>query len=85
MQVVILAGRWDIRKNRIIPDIINSILNKKNIYIKRPHNTRPLQHVLDVVYGYILIAENLYKNPNLFQMHGISHQAKKRNYRIKFS
>jgi CDP-glucose 4,6-dehydratase len=61
-----VIGGGDKSKNRIIPDIINSILNKKNIYIRRPHNTRPWQHVLDVVYGYILLAENLYKKPKSF-------------------
>ena len=33
--------------------------------IRNPKSTRPWQHVLDVIYGYMLLAVNLKKNPKL--------------------
>ena len=33
--------------------------------IRSPHSTRPWQHVLEAIYGYIILAISLKKNPNL--------------------
>jgi CDP-glucose 4,6-dehydratase len=35
------------------------------VIIRSPNSTRPWQHVLEAVYGYILLAINLYKNKKL--------------------
>jgi CDP-glucose 4,6-dehydratase len=37
--------------------------NNKNVYIRNPNSSRPWQYVIDVIYGYCLLAESLYKNP----------------------
>ncbi len=55
---VIGGGDW--AKDRIIPDIVKSISNKKELIIRNPTSTRPWQHVLDPLHGYILLAEKLY-------------------------
>jgi len=57
---VIGGGDWS--KNRIIPDLIKSIQKDKSLYIRYPHATRPWQHVLDLVFGYIVLVYNLSKN-----------------------
>ena len=58
---VIGGGDW--AKNRIIPDAIRSIENEQNLIIRSPDATRPWQHVLEPLSGYISLAINL-KNSN---------------------
>ena len=57
---VIGGGDW--AKNRIIPDTINSILNNDSLKIRNPYSTRPWQHVLDPLSGYINLIEYLEEN-----------------------
>lgn len=59
---VIGGGDWS--KDRIIPDIIRSISNKKKLLIRNPNSTRPWQHVLDPLLGYIILGMKIYKNNN---------------------
>lgn len=62
---VIGGGDWAL--DRIIPDCIRSIMNKKEIKIRNPHSTRPWQHVLEPLFGYMLLAQKLYENPKQFE------------------
>ncbi len=57
---VIGGGDWT--KGRIIPDIVSSIKTKSNIKLRNPESTRPWQHVLEPLNGYLLLAEYLYKS-----------------------
>lgn len=57
---VIGGGDWS--QDRIIPDIIRSISNKKKLIIRNPNSTRPWQHVLDPLMGYIMLGMKIYKN-----------------------
>ena len=57
---VIGGGDW--AKDRIIPDAIRSLQSRKVIQIRNPTATRPWQHVLDPLSGYLLLAEKLYKS-----------------------
>ena len=52
---VIGGGDWS--KDRLIPDIINSVLNNKNLKIRYPKATRPWQHVLDCTFGYLKLGQ----------------------------
>ncbi len=63
---VIGGGDWT--KDRIVPDCIRAIDNKKEIIIRNPKSVRPWQHVLEPLFGYILIAENTYKNIKNFDL-----------------
>jgi CDP-glucose 4,6-dehydratase len=60
---VIGGGDWS--PNRLIPDCVRSWSKKRKVLIRSPQSTRPWQHVLEVIYGYITLAINLSKNPNL--------------------
>ena len=60
---VIGGGDWS--DGRLIPDCIRSWSKKKKLIIKNPNSTRPWQHVLEAIYGYIILAINLYKNKRL--------------------
>tara|TARA_A100000164_G_C21921007_1_gene780674 strand:- start:168 stop:1256 length:1089 start_codon:yes stop_codon:yes gene_type:complete len=55
---VIGGGDWS--KDRIIPDLIRSIKRKKTLKIRYPNSTRPWQHVLEPIYGYLFLAQNLF-------------------------
>ena len=58
---VIGGGDWAL--DRIIPDCIRAIKNNKPIQLRNPKATRPWQHVLEPLAGYLLLAKKLYNNP----------------------
>lgn len=57
-----VIGGGDDSKNRLLPDITSSILKNQNLIIRNPDSTRPWQHVLDPLAGYIRIMEDLSLN-----------------------
>ena len=57
---VIGGGDWS--KDRIFPDAIKALQTNKEIIIRNPESTRPWQHVLDPLSGYLTLAEKLYKS-----------------------
>jgi CDP-glucose 4,6-dehydratase len=61
---VIGGGDWS--EDRIIPDIIKSIENDFTLNIRNPHATRPWQHVLEPLGGYMSLAEKLYLDGSNF-------------------
>ena len=60
---VIGGGDWS--EDRLIPDCVRSWSKNKKIIIRNPDATRPWQHVLDAIYGYIILSINLRKNIKL--------------------
>ena len=62
---VIGGGDWS--DNRLIPDIVRSIFEKKKLEIRNPKSTRPWQHVLEPLNGYLQLAIALYNNGKQFQ------------------
>ncbi len=54
-----VIGGGDYAKDRIIPDIFRSIKENKVLNIRNPKSTRPWQHVLEPLWGYILLAEKM--------------------------
>lgn len=61
---VIGGGDWS--KDRLIPDCIKSIKNKKKLMIRNPSSTRPWQHVLEPISGYLLLAKLLFEKKQKF-------------------
>lgn len=61
-----VIGGGDYSPNRLIPDAIRSILKNKEIFLRQPKFNRPWQHVLEPLFGYLTLAERLYKNPIKF-------------------
>jgi CDP-glucose 4,6-dehydratase len=57
---VIGGGDW--AKDRLIPDIIAAFESGKPVLIRNPHATRPWQHVLEPLGGYLTLAEHLYND-----------------------
>lgn len=55
---VIGGGDW--AADRLVPDIIRSLLQNRPTLIRSPQATRPWQHVLEPLHGYLMLAERLY-------------------------
>ncbi len=58
-----VIGGFDWSNNRIIPDAIKASFSSSILKIRMPKSIRPWQHVLDVINGYVILAEKLYNNP----------------------
>jgi CDP-glucose 4,6-dehydratase len=56
---VIGGGDW--AEDRIVPDAIRSLLRKEAIPVRNPRSTRPWQHVLEPLGGYLLLGQKLYE------------------------
>lgn len=51
-----VIGGGDFSADRIIPDCIRSAQKHEPIVVRNPHSTRPYQHVLECLNGYLLLA-----------------------------
>ena len=58
---VIGGGDW--AADRLIPDILKSFEKNEAVVVRNPNATRPWQHVLEPLSGYLMLAQNLYNNP----------------------
>jgi len=61
---VIGGGDW--AKDRILPDIIQSLENDEPIIVRSPKSVRPWQHVLEPTHAYLLLAKKLAEEPGSF-------------------
>jgi CDP-glucose 4,6-dehydratase len=57
---VIGGGDW--AEYRIVPDFFRAIKNDEKLIIRNPNATRPWQHVLEPLSGYLLLASKLYSD-----------------------
>jgi len=62
---VIGGGDW--AEFRIVPDFFRSLKNRTDLVIRFPNATRPWQHVLEPISGYLLLASKLYSEGKKFQ------------------
>ena len=62
---VIGGGDW--ADDRIVPDAIRALQAGEAVAVRNPVATRPWQHVLDPLSGYLLLAERLYQNQDYGQ------------------
>lgn len=56
---VIGGGDW--AEDRLIPDILIAFEKSHEVIIRNPLSTRPWQHVLEPLSGYLVLAENLFE------------------------
>src|SRR5574344_1598896 len=52
-----VIGGGDYAPDRIIPDCIRAVEAGKEIIIRNPYSTRPYQHVLECLRGYLVLAQ----------------------------
>lgn len=57
---VIGGGDWS--EDRLLPDLIRCIAYNSKFIMRNPKASRPWQHVLDCLAGYLILAENLFSN-----------------------
>ncbi len=55
---VIAGGDWT--ADGLIADIVRALLQNQIVQIRNPYSTRPWQHVLNALEGYLTLAERLY-------------------------
>jgi len=58
-----VIGGGDMSMDRIVPDCIRSCINGDEIVLRNPHSTRPWQHVLEPLSGYMAVAAGLLDRP----------------------
>lgn len=61
---VIGGGDW--AQDRLVPDTLLALEKGRPVQIRNPHATRPWQHVLEPLSGYLLLAEKLYEHGQAF-------------------
>ena len=61
---VIGGGDWT--ANGLVADIVRSFMEGKSVLIRNPYATRPWQHVLDALNGYLMLAAGLYHKGPVF-------------------
>jgi len=54
-----VIGGGDFAAGRLVPDMIRAEMDGLPVRLRQPRATRPFQHVLDVLVGYVLLAEDL--------------------------
>ena len=78
-----VIGGGDRSDYRIIPDFFKALNSKKTLKIRFPNAVRPWQHVLDPLYGYLLLAKKCFQEKNVkFKSWNFSHNDKK-NLKVK--
>lgn len=55
-----VIGGGDFSVDRIVPDCVRASINKQPIIVRNPHSTRPYQHVLECLRGYLTLAIKQY-------------------------
>lgn len=61
---VIGGGDWAL--DRIVPDCIKSLQSGQTIMLRNPASTRPWQHVLEPLSGYLLLSIGIYNDPKKY-------------------
>lgn len=61
-----VIGGGDFSEDRIIPDILRSIQKNEKLFLRSPKSTRPWQHVLEPLLGYMILAMKLFEKGKKF-------------------
>ncbi len=61
---VIGGGDWS--EDRIVPDAVKAWGSGQSVRLRNPNSTRPWQHVLEPIGGYLLLGEKLLEQPEKF-------------------
>lgn len=58
-----VIGGGDFGQDRLIPDLVRAAQRGASLLLRNPDATRPFQNVLDVISGYLLLAQHLVRDP----------------------
>jgi CDP-glucose 4,6-dehydratase len=59
-----VVGGGDYSRDRLVADIVRAVAAGETLALRHPEATRPWQHVLDCVAGYLVMLEALVENPS---------------------
>lgn len=54
-----VIGGGDFSPLRIVPDCMQALIENRPIPVRNPHSIRPWLHVLEPLYGYLILGQNL--------------------------
>ena len=77
---VIGGGDWSMKG--FIPDCVKSWSLNKKFFLRNPNSTRPWQHVLEVLFGYLKLAYFLKKKDLLVRMKLLTLDTKSKKMRV---
>ena len=75
-----VIGGGDYSKNRLFPDIIDAINLKKKLVLRNPNHIRPWQHVIEPIYGYLLLAKLNFKRKKFIKDNSWNFGPDKKNF-----
>ncbi len=61
---VIGGGDW--ARDRLLPDAVRAFTSGTELVLRNPRATRPWQHVLEPLHGYLMLAEALWRDPDSY-------------------
>jgi len=61
-----VVGGGDWAQDRVVPDCIKALQTGQEIKLRSPDSTRPWQHVLEPLSGYLLLAAKIYSDPKKY-------------------
>ena len=61
-----VVGGGDWAEHRLVPDVLRAIVAGEPVRLRRPEAIRPWQHVLEPLWGYLLLAERLCSEGSIF-------------------
>lgn len=56
-----VIGGGDNAADRIVPDYIRCLKKNKSLFLRQPKSIRPWQHVVEPLYGYLILLEKIFK------------------------
>lgn len=54
-----VIGGGDFAADRLLPDLVRAVQKRERLTIRNPNAVRPWQHVVEALWGYLLLAERL--------------------------
>ena len=72
-----IIGGGDFGDDRIIPDLVDAIINNKYLQVRSPKSIRPWQHILDVINGYLILMKKTYQTKYFFESYNFAPQTRK--------
>lgn len=57
-----VVGGGDFAERRLLPDLVRAFASRTPARVRNPSSTRPWQHVLDPLHGYLLLGERILRD-----------------------
>jgi len=57
-----VVGGGDMSKDRLVPDYFRAFIRNEKIFLRNPKASRPWQHVLEPIHGYLKLAEKMFQH-----------------------